>query len=607
MKTDYYELLQVETTATDAELKKAYRRKALQLHPDKNRDDIEGATARFALVRAAYEVLSDAQERAWYDSHKLQILREDEIGQTSGGTYDENFYDPAVAGTMVEEIMRYFNPTLYVKIDDSLAGIYSVAGRLFDRLASEEVSHGKTQSLDGFNKWFDDTPQANAVDPSSLLYPRFGNSKSEYANDVRNFYSAWSSFQTVKEFHWKDEYRYSQAPDRKTRRLMEKENKKLREAARREYNEAIRSFVTFIKKRDPRIKEGLKQFELQKKKKQQKELEEQVEAARVARLQQLAQNQSAGAVQDWQKLSENELKELEDMLKEEYELKTDSEFSDDDKFDDEGSDIEENHYECVVCNKFFKSEKQFEAHELSNKHKKTLRKLKWEMKQEGIDLGIDKDDIDLDEYATANENEDNESEEADDPELLEVDEPEAGNDTLSNAEEKDVDFLTFAVDDDLNSDFSLSDSSFTIPLPTSKKQKKKNKRAAKPVPIDDTDEIVDDELTKLAAGLTIDHSDDDWDTKKPKKVKKKKASTPMEGDVKDVESADSRSSTPIQASAPKKDKKKDKKDKKEKIPNGSEVCVVCDEIFTSRNKLFQHVKVTGHAAAPNKVKKKGKK
>lgn len=261
----------------------------------------------------------------------------------------------------------------------------------------------------------------------------------------------------------------------------------------------------------------------------------------------------------------------------------------------------------VVCNKFFKSEKQFEAHELSNKHKKTLRKLKWEMKQEGIDLGIDKDDMDLDEYATANENEDNESEEADDPELPEVDEPEAGNDTLSNAEEKDVDFMTFAVDDDLNSDFSLSDSSFTIPLPTSKKQKKKNKKAAKPVPIDDTDEIVDDELTKLAAGLTIDHSDDDWDTKKPKKVKKKKASTPMDGDVKDVESADSRSSTPILASAPKKDKKKDKKDKKEKIPNGSEVCVVCDEIFTSRNKLFQHVKVTGHAAAPTKVKKKGKK
>ena len=54
MKTCYYELLQVESTATDLELKKAYRKKALQLHPDKNPDDIEGATARFALVRAAY-------------------------------------------------------------------------------------------------------------------------------------------------------------------------------------------------------------------------------------------------------------------------------------------------------------------------------------------------------------------------------------------------------------------------------------------------------------------------------------------------------------------------------------------------------------------------
>ncbi|CAH2354911.1 j protein Jjj1p [[Candida] railenensis] len=611
MKTDYYELLQVEITATDSELKKAYRKKALQLHPDKNRDDVEGATARFALVRAAYEVLSDPQERAWYDSHKSQILREDEIGETSGGgTYDENFYDPLVAGTMVEEIMRYFNPTLYVKLDDSLAGIYSVVGRLFDKLASEEVSHGKTQSLDGFDKWLDDTPQANVVDPSSLLYPKFGSSKSDYANDVRKFYSAWSSFQTVKVFHWKDEYRYSQAPDRKTRRLMEKENKKLRDTAKREYNEAIRNFVTFIKKRDPRIKEGLKQYELEKKKKQQKELEEQVEAARVARLQQLAQNQSAGAVQDWQKLSEKELKELEDMLKEEYELKSDSEFSDDDKYNDEGSDIEDNLYECVVCNKFFKSEKQFEAHESSNKHRKILRKLKWEMKQEGIELGIDKDDIDLDEFETASENENEDLESFDEEEIEHISEDEgAVEDILKTNGDKSTDLLDLPVDDDLDSDLSLSDSSFTIPLPKSKKAKKKNKKANKSVPVQDSEEEVDDELTKLAAGLKIDNSDDDWDIKKPKKTKKKKASTPMEGDLKEAETSESRASTPIPTSstAPKKAGKKDKGTKKEKIPNGSEICVVCDEIFTSRNKLFQHVKVTGHAAAPTKVKKKGKK
>lgn len=51
MKTCYYELLQVESSASETELKKAYRKKALQLHPDKNPHDVEGATARFALIR----------------------------------------------------------------------------------------------------------------------------------------------------------------------------------------------------------------------------------------------------------------------------------------------------------------------------------------------------------------------------------------------------------------------------------------------------------------------------------------------------------------------------------------------------------------------------
>ena len=61
-KTSYYELLGVERTATEDELKKAYRKKALLLHPDKNRDDVERATKTFAEVQAAYEVLSDPQE-----------------------------------------------------------------------------------------------------------------------------------------------------------------------------------------------------------------------------------------------------------------------------------------------------------------------------------------------------------------------------------------------------------------------------------------------------------------------------------------------------------------------------------------------------------------
>lgn len=548
MKTDYYELLQVEITASETELKKAYRKKALQLHPDKNRDDIEGATARFALVRAAYEVLSDPQERAWYDSHKDQILRDEDAGGMGGDS--EDYYDPVVAGTPVEEIMRYFDPSLYVILDDSMSGFYNIVARLFAKLASEEVTHGKKDTLAGYGKYFDDTPQANAVDSESLLYPRFGNSKSDYSGEVRKFYSLWNSFQTVKDFSWKDEYRYSQAPDRKTRRLMEKENKKLRDMAKREYNETIRSYVAFIKKRDPRIKEGVKKFEMEKKKKQQQELEEQVEAARVEKLQNLANlKDSASNMQDWQKLSEQELKELEEMLNEEYRLKSDSEFEDDDSEEEklnEDGEIEDNLYECIVCNKFFKSEKQLVSHELSNKHRKILNRLKWEMKQEGIELGIDKDDIDLDEFETADEDNDSGSDPDSEGDDFDYKQEFPEDDSLDKDSLGDL-----SVDDDIDSDISFT------PLP--KKNKKKNKKSKVPELFEDEEEVVDEELTKLAAGLKID-DEDDWDTGKKKPKKKKRSGTPQ---AESTPVPDSESTPPL-VHLPQVPAKKDKKEKKVK-------------------------------------------
>ncbi|KAK3702938.1 DnaJ-like protein [Vermiconidia calcicola] len=95
--TAYYDALGVQPTATEIEIKKAYRKAAVQLHPDKNPDD-PTANEKFQTVGEAYQVLSDPQLRAAYDKYGKESAKPD-----SGFADPAEFFTVIFGGEAFEE------------------------------------------------------------------------------------------------------------------------------------------------------------------------------------------------------------------------------------------------------------------------------------------------------------------------------------------------------------------------------------------------------------------------------------------------------------------------------------------------------------------------
>ena len=292
-------------------------------------------------MQSAYAVLSDPQERAWYDSHRNVILRGEDVVQ--GQQYEND-----VRITTTADIMKMLPKINACRgFSDSSSSFYAILRDTFDILAKEEELACEWQEID------------------PLAYPGFGNANDEHHSSVRSFYAVWGSFATKKDFAWMDIYRYSEAPDRRVRRLMEKENKRLREDAIREFNDAVRSLVAFIKKRDPRFKPNAHS-----------------EAERQKTLRDAAAAQAARA----RAANQAKIEEIVDLPH--WARSAEPEAS-----EDSDTPLEEPKqvYECVVCDKSFKSEKQFEAHERSKKHVKAAQQVRREMELDNKSLHLEKE------------------------------------------------------------------------------------------------------------------------------------------------------------------------------------------------------------------------
>ena len=90
MKQDYYEILGISKNAATAEIKKAYRKKAIEYHPDKNPGDTK-AEEMFKKAAEAYEVLSNEDKRAKYDRFGHQAFENGGFGGGGGMNMDDIF------------------------------------------------------------------------------------------------------------------------------------------------------------------------------------------------------------------------------------------------------------------------------------------------------------------------------------------------------------------------------------------------------------------------------------------------------------------------------------------------------------------------------------
>uniref|UniRef100_A0A1D1XWB9 DnaJ subfamily B member 13 n=1 Tax=Anthurium amnicola TaxID=1678845 RepID=A0A1D1XWB9_9ARAE len=113
MGVDYYKTLQVDRSANDDDLKKAYRKLAMRWHPDKNPANKSEAEAKFKQISEAYEVLSDSQKRAVYDQYGEEGLKGQVPpppgGGPSGGPAGFRF-NPRSADDIFSEFFGFSTP-----------------------------------------------------------------------------------------------------------------------------------------------------------------------------------------------------------------------------------------------------------------------------------------------------------------------------------------------------------------------------------------------------------------------------------------------------------------------------------------------------------------
>ena len=248
----HYDVLSVPRDAEPPVIKKAHRKLALKLHPDKNLgENAEVAAEEFLLVQQAYECLMDPQERKWYDEHREMILR----GGIFGEPGDSNGED------MLFDVTPFHFAGCFVGFGDGEGGFFETYQTVVSKIWEGELSG-----------WISEGNIDESLMPNAHLPTNFGFGSSDWS-EISQFYASWESFSSCLSFAWADKYDVREAESRWMRRRIEEENKKSRKIARKKRNDDVVNLIQFVKKLDPRVKAARERVILEKAAKK-KEIEE---------------------------------------------------------------------------------------------------------------------------------------------------------------------------------------------------------------------------------------------------------------------------------------------------------------------------------------------
>ncbi|KAM5570909.1 DNAJ protein JJJ1 [Rosa sericea] len=322
---DYYELLGIEPEdlldldLDDAEryVEKAYKETARRIHPDKVRvaglseaeakEKQDEATAKFQELQKAYDVIKDPMQRADYDLYRKK-------------NFTPETFKPNLVPTEGLRFSGYSNEG---------RGFFKVYGDVFEKIYANEVAFQEEKKL---------------LPDSVIKPPEIGDEHRPYPAVVQ-FFNYWLNFGTIMDFTWEDphdEYDLAAAPTKKGAAVMRRKNIKARKRAKNEYNNKVRRLAQNVRRRDIRVLEMMAQREEERK----KEMEEGKERRRKLKKEKL-EKALEYEEPEWTKPVERKRK---------YGV-------------EEKEEEEREEWECVVCRKEFKSEKQCLNHEMSKKHR----------------------------------------------------------------------------------------------------------------------------------------------------------------------------------------------------------------------------------------------